>query len=68
MNLLNRFNPFTCKGFAIYVLDDYAVHLMAEVRKLLWECGYVLLTIIGHIDGYIQENGTHVRRALERKY
>ena len=31
MNLPNRFNPFTCKNFAIYVLHDYAVHLMPEV-------------------------------------
>ena len=33
MNIPNRFNPF--KDFAIYVLDNYAVHLMAEVRTLL---------------------------------
>ena len=32
-NLPNRFNPFTQKNFAIYVLDDYTVHLMPEVRK-----------------------------------
>ena len=42
MNLPNRFNPFTCKDFAIYVLHDYAVHLMPEVRKLHWKRCYVL--------------------------
>ena len=68
MNLPNRFNPFTCKDFAIYVLDDYAVHLMPEVRKLLWERGYVLIIIGGGITGYIQENDTHVHRALKREY
>ena len=68
MNLLNRFNPFTCKDFAIYVLDDYAVDLMLEVRKLLWERGYVLIIIGGGITGYIQENDTHVLRALKHEY
>ena len=68
MNLLNRFNPFTCKDFAIYVLDDYAVDLMLEVRKLLWERGYVLIIIGGGITGYIQENDTHVHRALKHEY
>ena len=68
MNLPNRYNPFTCKDFAIYVVDDYAVHLMPEVRKLLWERGYVLILIGGSITGYIQENDTHVHRPLKREY
>ena len=29
--LPNRLNMFTEKGFAIKVLDDYAVHLMSEI-------------------------------------
>ena len=49
MNFPNRFNPFTCKDFAIYVLDNYAVHLMAEVRTLLWERGYVLIINVAKI-------------------
>ena len=68
LNLPNRFNPSTCKDFAIYVLNDYAVHLMPEVRKLLCERGYVLIIIGGAITGYIQENDTHVRRTLKREY
>ena len=71
MNIPNRFNPFTFnpfKDFAIYVLDNYAVHLMAEVRTLLWERGYVLIISGGGITGYIQENDTHVHRALKREY
>ena len=68
MNLPNRFNPFTCKDFAIYVLDDYAAHLMPEVRKFLWEHGYVLIIIGGGITDYIQENDTHVHCALKREY
>ena len=68
MNLLNRFNPFTRKDFAIYVLDDNAVRLMPEVRKLPWECGYVFMIIGGGITGYIQENDTHAHRVLKREY
>ena len=68
MNLRNRFYPFTCKDFTIYVLDDYVVHLMPEVRKLLWKRGFVLIIIGGGITGYIQENDTHVHRALKREY
>ena len=38
-NLPNHFNPFTKKGFAMYVHDNYAVHLMPEIRKALYERG-----------------------------
>ena len=34
-NLPNRYKPFTPNYFAIYALDDYAVHL----RKALWHRG-----------------------------
>ena len=34
-NLPHRFNPFTPKAFPIYVLDDYAVHLIPEIKKEL---------------------------------
>ena len=56
MNLPNRFNPFRCKDFAIYLLDNCAVHLMPEVWKLLLERGYVLIIIGGGVTGYVQEN------------
>ena len=39
--LPNRANPFTKKNYCIYVLDDYAVHLMPEIRKALQERGYI---------------------------
>ena len=35
MSLPNRYNPFTCKNFAIYALDDSAVHFLPEVREFL---------------------------------
>ena len=68
INLPNRFDPFRCKNFAIYVLNDFVVHLMPQARKLLWERGYVLIIIGGGITGYIQENNAHVHRALKREY
>lgn len=49
MNPPNRYNPVTCKNFSIYVLDSCVVHLIPEVRKLLWERGYVLIIIRGSI-------------------
>ena len=39
------------KGYAIYVLDDFAVHLMEDVRKALLKKGYVLV-IIGKYTKY----------------
>ena len=44
-NLPNRFNPFTQKDFAIYVLDDYPVHLMPEIQKAYYQRGYVLVVM-----------------------
>ena len=37
--LPNRFNMFTEKGNAIFVLDDYFVHLIPEVRQALLKKG-----------------------------
>ena len=53
-NLRNRFNPFTQKGFAIYVIDNYAVRLMPEIRKALYKRGYILILMGGGITGFIQ--------------
>ena len=47
--LPNRFNIFSHANFAIYVLDDYAVHLMPQVRKAFWERGYILVIIVGGV-------------------
>ena len=45
-------NLFTMKDYAIYVLDDYATHLIPEVRKALFKQGYVLIVIGGGITGH----------------
>ena len=43
------------KRIAIYVLDDYAVHLMPEIRQA-FKKGYILVIIGGKITGDIQIN------------
>ena len=45
---------FNKKNFAIYVLDDYAVHLQSEVRAALLKRGYILIIIGGGVTGDIQ--------------
>ena len=67
-NLPNRYNPFTQKDYAIYALDNYAVHLMSELRKALWNRGYILVILGGGITGFIQQNDTHIHRPLKRNY
>ena len=67
-HLTNGFNPFTQKGFAIYVLDDYAVYLMPEIRKALYERGYILILMGGGITGFIQANDTDLHNRLKVLY
>ena len=66
--LPNRYNMFTEKGYAIYVLDDYSVHLMPEVRQALLKKGYILVIIGGGITGDIQINDTNCHRDLKKYY
>ena len=67
-HLPNRFNPFTQKNYAIYVIDDYAVNLMPEIRKALFQRGYILVVMGGGITGFIQANDTHYHRKLKSYY
>ena len=64
----NRFDVFNHKNFAIYVLDNYAVHLQEEIRKALLERGYILVLIGGGVTGDIQINDTHHHGPLKAKY
>ena len=64
-NLPNCYNPFTKRNYAIYVLDDYAVHLMPEIRKALFQRGYILVVMGGGITAFIQANNTHLHRQLK---
>ena len=65
--LPNRLNLLTEKGFAIYVLDDYAVHLMPEIRQA-FKKGYILVVIGGGITVYMQINDTHCHHQLKSQY
>ena len=64
--LPNRFNMFTEQSFAIYVLDDYSVHLIPEVREALFKKVYVLVVICGSITGSIQINDKNCHRDLKK--
>ena len=44
--LPNRYNTFNEKKFAIYLMDDYGMHLMAKIRREMYNKGSAL-TIIG---------------------
>ena len=67
-NLPNRHHMFSQKNYAIYVLDDYAVHLMDEVRSALLKRGYILIIIGGGVTGDIQLNDTHIHGPLKAAY
>ena len=68
-NLPNQFNLFTPKDFAIYVLDNYAVHKMPKIRKALYQRGgYVLILMGGGITGFIQVNDTNLHHHLKCCY
>ena len=67
-HLPNRFNIFSHDNFAIYVLDDYAVQLMLEVRQALWNRGYSLAIIGEGITAILQVNDTHLHKPLKSEY
>ena len=67
-NLPNWYNPFTIKNFGIYVLDDYSVHLMPEVKANLLKRGYILVGIGGGVTGDMQINDTDIHSPLKKKY
>ena len=52
-----RTSPFTSQtgqGYALFILDDYAVHLMQSVKEALLKRGYILVLIGGGITGDVQ--------------
>lgn len=51
---------FSHRDFAIYILDDYSVHLSDEVRKAFLQRGYMLVVIGGGITGDVQVNDTSI--------
>ena len=67
-NLSNRHNLFAENNYALYILDDYSVHVTGKVRKALLAKGYILIVIVGGITGDVQCNDTHVHHLLKKKY
>ena len=67
-NLPNKLNIFTPKNYAVYVLDDYSVHLMPEFKEAFLKRGYVPIIIGGGVTGGIQINDTDIHRPLKEKY
>ena len=67
-NLPDRYNPFTIKNFGIYVLDDYSVHLMPEVKAALLKRGYILVGIGGGVTDHFQINDIDIYSPLKKKY
>ena len=67
-NLPNRHHLFTLKNYAIYILDDYSVHLLPETRQALLKKGYMLVGIGGGITGDVQINDTDMNAPLKSKY
>ena len=67
-NLPNRSHPWMKKDYAIYVLDNYAVHLMPEIKKALKQKGYILVLIGGGITGDIQVNDTDFHGPFKANY
>ena len=59
-NLPNRYHIFTMKHYCIYVLDNYTVHIMPEVKEALLKRGYVYIGIGGGITCDIQINDTDI--------
>ena len=53
-NQPNRYNIFTHQNYGIYVLDDYSVHIMPEIKAALLKKGYVFFGIGGGVTGNIQ--------------
>ena len=66
--LPNRFNMFTEQGFAVYVLADYSVHFMPEVRQAPFKKGYILAIIGGSITSNVQINDTSCHHRLKNCY
>ena len=59
---------FTPKNYAIYVLDDYSVHLLPEVKEALSKRGFIFVGIGNGITGDVQVNDTDLNSELKREY
>ena len=60
LNLSNKFNIFYLKNYAVYVLDEYSMHFMPEVKEASLKRGYVPIIIGGDVTGDLQINDTDI--------
>ena len=67
-NLSNCFHMFSAKNYAIYVLDDYSVHMAPEINATLLKRGYIFLGIGGVITRDIQVSETDLHSKLKDLY
>ena len=67
-HLPNKANPFTCKNFDIYVLDNYSVHCTEDIKNALFAKGYVPIIMGGGITGDMQINDTRLHCPLKSVY
>ena len=67
-HLENKYNMFSHKNYAVYVLDDYSVHISDDVKEAFLARGHILVVIGGGITGDIQVNDTHIHHHLKKEY
>ena len=56
------------EGAAIFLLDNYSVHLSKNVKAVLIHKGYIPVYIGGGITGEVQINDTHFHHPLKAAY
>ena len=66
-NLPNRYNIFTPKNYANYVLVDYSLHLMLEIKEALLKRGHIPVITGGGVTGDTQINDTDLHCPLKAK-
>ena len=66
-HLLNCFNIFSYSNCHLRVRWLRSTS-DAEIRKALWDRGYILLIIGGGITGFVKVNGTHLHKQLKNEY
>ena len=64
----NQFNMFPKKGFTIYVLDDYGVHLMPKFDKPYLKKDRSLLSLVKELLMIFKINDTIFHRLLKSQY
>ena len=60
--------PSAKRKFKIFTLDDNSAHLDPSNKKALYQKGYILVVLGGHITGVIQPNDTALHHPLKEMY